>query len=239
MSLLSPAREKCEPFGLRATPNPPPEIQPRWQFGRCRCRASQPEVSGMGVDWRGRASQRRTSLVIQPPFCLRTRKVPLLRGVGCGVGQCPRQPPRHRYSTAAGIRPAAVTATAPPPPQPTPTPQEAELRKYKVVTLLARRRPCSYFSRVSEEKVMRHERNTSRAARLACSRRVWLRVRWQRLQSRISGFYYQRVTVPVQFWVACGRPPGFRPRLPWWQPYVFAWLSVTGWVRVPRRRRHE
>ena len=87
------------------------------------------------------------------------------------------------------------------------------------------------------EMVMRHERHTSRAARLAAGCRVWFGVRWQRLQSRISGFYHQRVTLPVEFWVACGRPPQFRPQLPWWQPFVWQWLLITGWRQLPRRRR--
>ena len=60
---------------------------------------------------------------------------------------------------------------------------------------------------------------------------------WQRLQSRIASAYFQRVTQPVQFWVALGQPAQFRPALPWWQPFVYSWLVVTGWVRPPRRQR--
>ena len=60
---------------------------------------------------------------------------------------------------------------------------------------------------------------------------------WQRWQSTVSGLYYQRVTLPLQFWVACGQPPEFRPQLPWWQPFVFSYLSITGWVRRPHRER--
>ena len=57
-------------------------------------------------------------------------------------------------------------------------------------------------------------------------------VRWQRLQGRVAGFYFQRVTLPVQFWRACGCPSQFPPpRLPWWQPFVLAWLRLTGWRR--------
>jgi hypothetical protein len=55
--------------------------------------------------------------------------------------------------------------------------------------------------------------------------------RRQRWQSAVSGLYYRRVTLPVQFWRACGQPPAFRPALPWWQPFVFAYLSVTDWLR--------
>ena len=39
-------------------------------------------------------------------------------------------------------------------------------------------------------------------------------VRWQRWPSVVSGLYYRRVTLPVQFWVACGHPAAFRPALP-------------------------
>ena len=62
-------------------------------------------------------------------------------------------------------------------------------------------------------------------------------IRWLRLQCRISSIYYRRVTVPQQFWLACGCPEQFRrPWAPWWQPFVWRWLVVTGWVRVSRRR---
>ena len=54
---------------------------------------------------------------------------------------------------------------------------------------------------------------------------------WQRFQCRVAGFYFHRVSLPVQFWRACGCPPAFRPRLPWWQPFVFAWLRLSGWRR--------
>ena len=62
-------------------------------------------------------------------------------------------------------------------------------------------------------------------------------VPWWRWQCRVSGLYYRRVTLPVSFWVACGCPPEFQPQLPWWQPFVFSYLSITGWVRRPRRQR--
>jgi hypothetical protein len=95
------------------------------------------------------------------------------------------------------------------------------------------------MSGVSQEIVMRHTRHYSRAAR-----RWYLLVGitgpaqrgWQRWQSAVSGLYYRRVTLPVQFWVACGQPAAFRPALPWWQPFVFGYLSVTGWLRPSRRR---
>ena len=52
--------------------------------------------------------------------------------------------------------------------------------------------------------------------------------RWERFQGRVAGFYFQRVTLPVRFWVACGSPQQFRPRLPWWQPFVWRWLVISG-----------
>ena len=60
---------------------------------------------------------------------------------------------------------------------------------------------------------------------------------WCRWQCRVSGFYYRHVTAPVSFWVTCGQPPEFRPQLPWWQPFVFSYLRLTGWLRWPRRER--
>ena len=64
----------------------------------------------------------------------------------------------------------------------------------------------------------------------------YVRIHWQRWQCSVAGFYYQRVTAPVQFWVACGRPAGFAPRIPWWQPFVFSYLVTTGWLRPSRQR---
>ena len=55
--------------------------------------------------------------------------------------------------------------------------------------------------------------------------------RWQRFQGRVAGFYFQRVTLPVRFWRACGCPVQFRPRLPWWQPFVWRWLVISGSLR--------
>jgi len=59
-------------------------------------------------------------------------------------------------------------------------------------------------------------------------------VPWWRWQCRVSGLYYRRVTLPVSFWVACGCPPEFQPQLPWWQPFVFSYLRLTGWLRAHR-----
>ena len=53
-------------------------------------------------------------------------------------------------------------------------------------------------------------------------------IRWQRFQGRIAGRYYQRVTLPLLWWRALGQPEQFRPRLPWWQPFVYSWLVITG-----------
>ena len=64
----------------------------------------------------------------------------------------------------------------------------------------------------------------------------YVRIHWLRWQCAVAALYFQRVTLPVQFWVACGRPAGFAPRLPWWQPFVFSYLVTTGWLRPARRR---
>jgi hypothetical protein len=60
-------------------------------------------------------------------------------------------------------------------------------------------------------------------------------VRWLRWQSSVSGFYFRGVTQPWQWWVAAGSLPQWRPRLPWWQPFVYRYLVITGWVRQCRR----
>ena len=61
-------------------------------------------------------------------------------------------------------------------------------------------------------------------------------VRWQRFQCRVAAFYFHRVSLPVQFWRAAGCPPQFRPRVPWWQPFVWRWLVLSGWLRPSRQR---
>ena len=86
---------------------------------------------------------------------------------------------------------------------------------------------------VSQVKVMRHTAHPGRAARRW---HTLVGVRWQRLQGRIAGHYFVRVTQPLQWWVAFGRPPEFRPSLPWWQPFVWHWLHITGWLPASRRR---
>ena len=66
-------------------------------------------------------------------------------------------------------------------------------------------------------------------------RPAWL---WQsvfttfaQLQQRLLTYYFHHVTLPFQFWLALGRPPQFRPQLPWWQPLAWRWLSLTGQAR--------
>ena len=41
---------------------------------------------------------------------------------------------------------------------------------------------------------------------------VLVGVRWQRFQCRVAAFYFHRVTLPVQFWRACGCPVTLKPR---------------------------
>ena len=60
---------------------------------------------------------------------------------------------------------------------------------------------------------------------------------WQRWQGSVAALYYQRVTLPLQWWVAAGRPPQFQPQLPWWQPLVWHYLVITGWQQSRRRER--
>jgi hypothetical protein len=84
------------------------------------------------------------------------------------------------------------------------------------------------------EIVMRAHSTSSRAARRwHCT----VGIRWQRWQSAVSGLYFRRVTAPVQFWLACGRPAAFRPALPWWHQLVYSYLRLTGWLRAGRPER--
>ena len=56
---------------------------------------------------------------------------------------------------------------------------------------------------------------------------VW--VRWQRwVLGPVAVLYFRRVTFPVRFWLACGAPQPFRPRLPWWQPLLLVLLRLLG-----------
>ena len=102
--------------------------------------------------------------------------------------------------------------------------------------LIPYRRPTYPVCALSVQLTMREHIQGRWAARL------WYRLvgfRWQRLQSRICGFYFRGVTQSVQFWVACGCPSEFVPSLPWWQPLVWRWLALTGasrlFPRLPRR----
>jgi hypothetical protein len=95
-------------------------------------------------------------------------------------------------------------------------------------------RPSLSVCALSRKMVMREHRQRVRAARRW---QVLVGVRWQRLQCAVASRYYQRVTLPVQWWVACGRREQFRPQLPWWQPFVYRWLVITGWQRPRRRER--
>jgi len=57
--------------------------------------------------------------------------------------------------------------------------------------------------------------------------RVWVGIRWERFQGPILALYFRRVTSPLRLWRAFGCPPEFRPRLPWWQPFVWRWLVLS------------
>jgi len=84
------------------------------------------------------------------------------------------------------------------------------------------------LKKLSQEKSVRELLQVGRAARRW---QVLVGVRWQQFQCRVAAFYFQRVSLPVQWWRACGCPPQFRPRLPWWQPLVWRWLRLSGWLR--------
>ena len=87
---------------------------------------------------------------------------------------------------------------------------------------------CRIFFSALREKVMRALKKIQQAVgrwQLVVS------VGWQRFQGRVSGLYYRRVSGPLRFWRAAGCPRQFRPSLPWWQPFVYRWLVVSGWLR--------
>ncbi len=84
----------------------------------------------------------------------------------------------------------------------------------------------AFFLFVSKKKVMKQIKKIQWQVRW-----YWFLLvggRWERFQGRICRFYFQRVTLPVRFWRACGCPPQFRPSIPWWQPFVWRWLVVSG-----------
>ena len=68
---------------------------------------------------------------------------------------------------------------------------------------------------------------------------AWAVRRWQwvgpsgRFISRVERFYLRRVHRPVHQWRRFGGGP---PVLPWWQPFVFRFLSLVG-GRFPVRLR--
>jgi hypothetical protein len=81
---------------------------------------------------------------------------------------------------------------------------------------------------LSQRKSVREHLQVGRAARRWQS---LVGVRWQRWQCRVAAFYFQRISLPMQWWRAAGCPPQFRPSLPWWQPLVWRWLRLSGWRR--------
>ena len=87
---------------------------------------------------------------------------------------------------------------------------------------------CPMFFIFFMGKEMKKIKNIGQAARRW---QVVVRVRWSRFQGRVSGLYYQRVSLPVQWWRGCGCPAQWRPRLPWWHSLVYRWLRLSGWVR--------
>ncbi len=72
----------------------------------------------------------------------------------------------------------------------------------------------------------------------ASAGRVPLSAYWELLQCRIARHYFLRVTQPTELYLALGRPAWARPTLPWWQPFVWRWLVLSGWL-TPHRRRYS
>src|ERR1043166_4244737 len=84
---------------------------------------------------------------------------------------------------------------------------------------------CPIFLIFFREKVMKKIKKIGQSAR-----RQWylvVGIRWQRFQGPILALYFRRVTEPVRLWRAFGCPSEWRPRLPWWQPFVWRWLVLS------------
>ena len=166
-----------------------------------------------------RATKPTPSAIPTPPDrCVRAR-------LRCSSRASPPLTPRAGTPTATiGMRPATSLRT-----------------KAKSVNGLLRAVGSPGFSYASsaatrpyrpEEALSRKSvRELLQVGRAARRWQVLVGVRWQRFQCRVAGFYFQRVSLPVQWWRACGCPPQFRPRLPWWQPLVWRWLALSGWQR--------
>ena len=85
--------------------------------------------------------------------------------------------------------------------------------------------PALFFLFFSRKEVMK---KIKKIGQVAWWLQVVVRVRWERFQGSVRGLYFRRVTFPVRIWRACGCPEQFRPRLPWWQPFVWRWLVISG-----------
>src|SRR5439155_7858265 len=95
----------------------------------------------------------------------------------------------------------------------------------KTSTSRAPPRCRSIFFIFFREKVMKKIKKIER--QLSFYWRVWVGIRWERFQGPILALYFHRVTEPVRFWRACGCPPQWRPRLPWWHSFVWRWLVLS------------
>jgi hypothetical protein len=58
--------------------------------------------------------------------------------------------------------------------------------------------------------------------------RLWWGLRLERVRGRVAGLYFRRVTLPSRLWLAAGRPPQFRPLLPWWHHLALVLLRSLG-----------
>ena len=129
-------------------------------------------MSGVAVDWRGRASPHwmrawnsNARRAIEAPTCLRVGGSAVASG-SVRASRLATGNPRPQI-----VRPAAVTATALPPPRHHPAPWSQSFANGNVFTLFPAGVPTGMRC-VSHRTVMRHTAHTSRATRLAAGRRV-------------------------------------------------------------------
>ena len=158
----------------------------------------------------------------------RTTNAPRPLRSGAFTMQQSRQPPLNPAAgtptATIGMRPATSLRTKTKSVELTPS-------GWRASWVLLRVQRCPRPYRPENALSIKSVREHFQVGRAARRWQVLVGVRWQRFQCRVAAFYFQRVSLPVQFWRACGCPSQFRPRLPWWQPLVWRWLVLSGWVR--------
>ena len=155
-----------------------------------------------------------------------------LRSAGGRQGPC--QPRKDKLVCVNGC--GAVTRPASRPPPCHFAPDKDKVRKLtpsgrRVSLLLLRVQRCPRPYRPENALSIKSVREHFQVGRAARRWQVLVGVRWQWFQCRVAAFHFQRVSLPMQFWRACGFPSQFRPRLPWWLPFVWRWLVLSGWLR--------